>query len=389
MRLKTILSATFGLLTVLLFSQESFIVSESDSIDYLTPEEYAMMIDRDDRFLIRADILSAGFEWEFAKNFSILAQAGFEAYNSSDGRADEFSKVEMRFYFPTDKFSRSSLNGPYISFGGELFTTFPAPPILNTSLLYLNLGLQRRFLGNGLADFGLRLGYQNEVFDDWRDGEYRGESSRQSYVIETNATVGLGLTFSQHEDLDYELLCPVLKCYDTERFLFKINVANAFRLDFGNQTLLADFNPSIAVEQKLGDLPFSVQGKANVDFRVVFDGREDSRYYDLNRTRLRVEVEGRYYYNLKSRMRKGKTGNSLSANYFALGYFDQNTWTEYANSDDIRLDILDGIFAKTGIQRTFGERLYFDVYLGAGLFEDNQDRRNVRGVGAIECGFKF
>lgn len=368
-------------------AQTKSLVTQSDSVEYLTPEEYAMMLDRNDRFLIRADILSAGVEWEFANNLSILAQAGFEAYNQTDGSADEFSRVEMRFYFPTENFSRSSLNGPYVSVGGELFTTFPAPSILNTSLFYAKLGLQRRFLGNGLADFGFRFGYQNEVFDDWRDGEYRGKNSQQSYVFESTASIGLGLTFNKNQDLDYERLCPVLKCYSSEKFLLKFDLANALRIEFGNNFQEFVFTPSIAVEQKLGNLPFSLQTKAAVDLWVV-SGDEDYQAYNMGDfARLRAEFEGRYYYNLRARMRKGKTGNSLSGNYFALGYLSFNEWD--IDSENVPSFHHNGMFVKTGIQRTFGEKLYFDVYVGAGIFEDRRDRRETGVFGAVECGFKF
>ena len=100
--------------------------------------------------------------------------------------------------------------------------------------------------------------------------------------------------------------------------------------------------------------------------------------YYFTETCLQVEMEYRYYHNLKNRMSKGRTGNNFSANYilvspsFYLQYkryiledyywdFTQGLWVlEYNKPLVIRPVIRIGY----GIQRTFWRNLKFDINAG-------------------------
>lgn len=381
MRRKFIISSFFSLWSVLLYSQQSSIITEIDSVDYLTPQEYAMMLDRNDRFLIRADILSAGFEWEFINSFSVKVQGGFESLIAEK----PFVNVELRYYLPFKFIERSNLNGAYISAGAEYNSSFLLSYYqIYGSMIYTKAGLQRRFMGNGLADLGLRLGYQTENNSSYQE-VLPWLNSQESFVIESTASIGLGLTFNKNQPLDYDRLCPVLKCHKRERFLVKLNLANAIRLEFNDDVFRSRIEPSIAVEQKFGNLPFSAQLKVSLDQRI---GREREGSYQ-NSTFLNLGLEGRYYYNLNSRIKNGKSGNGLSANYFSIGYSDQNRWYP-KNEINYRFSGREFYYATTGIQRTFGDKLYFDFYVGAGYFRAGDFEANaIEYIGTVECGFKF
>ena len=365
-------------------------LSEKDSVKYLTPQEYAMMLHRNDRFLIRASLISAGVEWEFLKNFSILGQVGF----TEDLWEGEFIKAELRYYLPLKSFSKSNLNGPYVSLGTKKYSSSVLGLSddlgdLNAMALYANLGLQRRFLGNGLADFGLRFGYQNQEFTWNNAGNSSEHYEVSSFIFESKTSIGLGLSLNKKSELDYDRLCPVLKCYDTEKFLLKLNFADAINLEIDQNYTRFRSNPFVAVEQKLGNLPFSAQFKVMLDYQAI-DGRiEEISNSGYILSTIQYDLEARYYYNLNSRMRKGKTGNSLSANYFSFGYSKRNRREDY-RTREIRYFDYRGFYATTGLQRTFGKRLYFDLYLGAAYlntaFGDNMD---LEFLGGANVGIKF
>ena len=357
-------------------------LSKTDSVEYLTPQEYAMMLDRDDRFLFRVDLLSGGLEWGFVDKFSIVAEVGVEEW--------PYGRIELRRYFETEKIAQSAFSGMYISLGADAFNNngwWLAP---YSQYYYAKLGLQRRFLGNGLADFGIRAGYVNENIAEYDfigdDLEFETINERY-FLVETTTSIGLAFATKSKKKLDYDRLCPVLKCFDTERFLLKLNVANSFRLAVG-QSFDIFLQPSLAIEQKIGDAPFSVQAKLKL--RQAFSATNESSFYSTRyQNGFTVDVEGRYYYNLKNRMAKGKTGNSLSANYVSLVYSRRDQWTYTDGGNAPNVNNSNGVFIQTGVQRTFGERLYFDVYIGLGTTEWTRYRKSIEAPGAVECGWRF
>jgi hypothetical protein len=390
--LSAIILAALGLCPVAQ-AQEADTDFQSESVEYLTPQEYAMMLDRNDRFLIRASLISAGVEWEFIDNLSVLGQVGL----TEDFWEGQFAKAELRYYLPLKSFSKSSLNGPYISAGAKTYNPigsaigFDLNDLTRSSLYYANLGLQRRFLGNGLADFGLRFGYKEQT-DYFFSNGVRQEVNSTSFLLESKTSIGLGLTLNRGSELDYDRLCPVLKCYDTEKFLLKINFADAINLEIDQAYTRFRSNPSVAVEQKLGNLPFSAQFKVSLDYQAI-DGRvEEVSNHGYSFSNIQYDLEARYYYNLNSRMRKGKTGNSLSANYFSFGYTRIDRREDYRSRETRYFDYR-GFYATTGLQRTFGKRLYFDLYMGAAYLNSgegyNQFFNDFDFVGGANVGIKF
>jgi hypothetical protein len=355
-------------------------VLASDSVDYLTPEEYAIMLHEDKRLLFKVFPIYGGLEWEFIENFSIEALGGLNNQN------DLFASAEFRHYF-TKSSRRSSLNGAYIATGGSLTngsfsaTDYGFPSNENRGRLYLKLGLQRRFIGSGLADISLQFSSM-QIFTDNQELNLNSDQTIFGNLsITTPVRIGLGLGSKKSGNLDYEKLCPVLKCHSQERFLIKLDLANAFQFYISDLTLESSFALKASIEQKLGNAPFSLQANlgAFTLFSTYFRNIES---YQLKQSSIlfATGIEFRYYYNLNARIRKGKTGNSLSANYFGLEYQYSNSRIQWEvpridgrNTNGRSTNSNRKIHISTGVQRTFGERLYFDVSFGASIQPDFSD----------------
>jgi hypothetical protein len=370
-----------------LSAQEESLSFDKDSVEYLTPQEYAMMLDRNDRFLLRASLFSIGAEWGVIKNFTLLGQAGFDEQIWDN----EFALAEIRYYLPFNLVSRSSLNGIYVSTGVKLNNLSWADDsnqIFNARTFYTSIGIQRRFLGNGLADLSLRMGRQSFRDSGILNGEFVDRQLFSSYSIESKVALGLGIALKNNRDLDYDKLCPVVKCHEKEKFLLKVNAAGVLRLQFEEFYTRLHAIPSVAVEQKFGNLPFSAQFKTTLDYMGWF-AKENESGGDAEYSEIKLDLEARYYYNLNSRIRNGRTGNSLSANYFALGLTDRSL--RQKDSRRTRYFDYQGFYATTGIQRTYGKRLYFDLYIGVaslGLFDDSQ-YSEVEFMSGANVGVKF
>ncbi len=114
----------------------------------------------------------------------------------------------------------------------------------------------------------------------------------------------------------------------------------------------------VAYEQKVS-VPFSLQG----EFQQTMNG------WSSNSLGLNFNV--RYYYAQKSRIRKGKSANNLSANYFALQ--NASIWfSKYQTvftSQGIEYQQVDPVYANIpsllyGYQRRLGRFGYIDINIG-------------------------
>jgi hypothetical protein len=180
--------------------------------------------------------------------------------------------------------------------------------------------------------------------------------------------VDASLAFTRDKQkLDFDRLCPVLRCHAADKFLLKTNLVDIINLSYLQKTLTGSFTPNISVEIKLGTSPFSINSKLSCGF--IYSKPKNYEIYTFN-IAPRVQVEGRWYYNLNQRILRGKSGNGLSANYIALGGIYNGifrTIKEYGTGDKYKGNtIFSGIILSTGIQRLISEHLYFDVNVGFG-----------------------
>jgi hypothetical protein len=189
-----------------------------------------------------------------------------------------------------------------------------------------------------------------------------------SFTINTDMSIGLAFTKDNYV-LDRDQLCTIIKCYESSSFVLKSNLYNIISVSIDDQNRRVDFSPNITAEKKLGKSPFSLQAGLAVNYTYEYGALSFSSFsYDLfkegSEFNFKGVAEARWYYNLRDRMRKGKTGNGLAANYFGLGAeFDF-----YETIGD--LDIFGAnsryFYINTGVQRFFADHFYFDYAISFG-----------------------
>jgi hypothetical protein len=344
---------------------------EQDSIaKYLTPMEYAFMMHEQTRFMLRLPAIGLGAEVELLPYITLMAESTWNA-----GRLDFYS--ELRWHYGSHRMKVRNMSGNYIA-TGIFYNGFW------DERFYARWGMQRRFLSNGFIDLGLLVGYSKgnnpERINAFTDQGY--------FSFETAASLGLGFVFNKSQGIDRDRVCTVVKCYEVERFLLKINMNDLARIWYApsQSQFIASFSPSIALEQKLFNSAFSINihSAINIGASNSFDNLGNQGQNDFLINRFELIGEGRWYYNMKRRMLNGKGGNGLSANYLAVGARQQ--FFEYLENSR---DFQPGYIITTGVQRTIGNRFYFDVQ--GGIAEDVLDREDgpVEFILDIRAGIKF
>ena len=335
--------------------------AKGDSIiQYLTPLEYAFMMHEETKFMLRVPVVGVGAEVEVLPYFTLLGQFYFRDNRMFHDYAYTLH-AEMRYFYGSKKKGVRNMSGNYFAIGYE------NPTLLiefqKSGFYYGRWGIQRRFLGYGLIDMGINAGFSSGK-------EYSPDKGtthvRNGLFIQSTAQVGLGFVFGKQKTLDRDKLCPVLKCYESETFLLKIKTNSLVSLHaekdkYNNERHEIHIEPKIAIEQKVLDLPISIGGDLGLNYTWWDLGQHTGS--NITDTGFLIgRIQTRFYYNLKNRIRKGKTGNSLSANYLSAGIY-QSAWLSSNSSVDYDY----GYTLTTGIQRTFSEHFYFDVELGVQL----------------------
>lgn len=143
-----------------------------------------------------------------------------------------------------------------------------------------------------------------------------------------------------------------------EKSMFKVGLSQlAFGFGGGANT---DFSVGhvIAFERKVG-----------VPFSLLVQYRNDISTWTP--TMLGLDAGVRYYYALPTRIKRGKSANNFSANYFSLQY--NNTWSigDYSEGvTPVRYDFTTfysrDISLLYGLQRRLGKYGYVDINIGYG-----------------------
>ena len=386
-------------------------IQEDSMVQYLTPLEYAFMMHEETPWMIKANLVlfnsfdvfnsSIIYEHHVDKGFSLSGGIGFKMKNANAyNKIQLYGLLESRWYYNMLKRvkagkAKMNLSGNYIAIGTEYklefseydFSLDPNDVTRNVyssiMSIYTKWGLQRRFLKDGYVDFGVNTG-----IDFYLDGE-----RTPRYLISTYINAGFVIANDKETIiLNKDKLCSVLRCYASDRFLLKANLIGVFSVGIVNEELSYSFNPQIAAEFKIGTSPFSL----NAEVRI--NSRYGNYLYSNNNSYFGIYsgLEGRWYYNLKKRMLKGKTGNGLSANYIATGI--SNNFRKYKyDYDDDQFDYNTqgnelGIHLVTGIQRIYAKHVYFDVNLGLTLYQYSENKSFdpfISGTGLIAIGYRF
>ena len=342
-------------------------------IEYLTPLEYAFMMHEETKFMLRVPVIGVGAEVEVLPYFTLMGQAqlappGYLNFNVLGLTA------EARWYYGSKKIGVKNMSGNYLALGYQFETQVTSNDDLNVNNFYARWGAQRRFLGSGLIDLGVNAG---------RKTYFSSGRSMNLLFLQTTGVIGFGLVFNDEKPLQQDRLCPVIKCFERETFLLKINTLNLLRIQYSDKSKALFLYPEIGVEQKLVDSPFSIG--ASLKFNFTFS---ESQYNDLHLTTSYFDWEGRlharYYYNLKNRILKGKSGNGFSANYISGGILQQysDRTSEVFDRDLLMYSLT------TGLQRTFGKHFYFDMEFG-GLLNIKKNSFGLEFYGAAQLGIRF
>ncbi len=220
----------------------------------------------------------------------------------------------------------------------------------NYLTFYAKWGIQRRLLKHGIADIGLKTGFitgTNKAYD-------------LSFYFNTYVDMGLALTKDRYK-LNREKLCPVLKCYESQKYQLKSDLSSLFYVLAFQENKFIGISPSLAFEYKLGKSPFSINTELGTTFRYEPYAYSDTEIFYSNTWQSKLEVESRWYYNLHRRIIKGKSGNGLSASYIALGgsyNYEKNKFYQQQTY------FYPKVYAVAGWQRLISKHLYYDIQLG-------------------------
>jgi hypothetical protein len=337
--------------------------------------DYAFMMDEEPRFMLRVPFIGVGAELEILPYFTLMAQAGQILTRIEQTQHIEY-RAELRWYSGSRKKGYRNMSGNYFGAGwNKVVLGYPWNDnsySSNFTDIYARWGMQRRAFGSGLIDLGMQGGFRFGDEKQLNSGEVVSNKYR-SIVLSTNSIIGFGFVFNSEKNIDWKRICPITKCNEIEQFMVKANIANLFQYEYrmsGSGSHIIDFNPKIAVEYKLFKSSWSVN--AGIDFIGKFTFSEEEK--PGISSEYASSIESRWYYNLRSRMLSGKTGNGFSANYLSGGVRNFNNQSLLP-------------FITTGIQRTLGNHLYFDGKIGFAM-EDNNNY-NPYLMGDLQVGFRF
>ncbi len=345
---------------------------------YLTPLEYAFMMHEETSWLVKANVgaggrlgwltsLNGAIEKRIAPSFTLDLHVEFGQYEILEGGGfvnGIQSSLETRWYYRLNKRVKNNklarnMSDNYLSLGMAYTHIFENSGYYSFETgekesyllsLYAKWGLQRRFMKNGHADMGIKAGV----------GFTLKENNSSFLMFSTFVNLGLAFTKDRYT-LDREKLCPVLKCYDGDNFIIKSNLSSLFSISLFKYDKTIFIEPHIAFERKIGSTAFSI----NTELLSFFHDRNrysipNQKNYHSRTWGSTLLFEGRWYYNLKHRIRVGKTGNGLSASYIAMG--GSYGYSEQKNG---RPKFTSSLHFAVGWQRLFSKHMYFDIQIAS------------------------
>jgi len=221
----------------------------------------------------------------------------------------------------------------------------------------LNIGWQRRFGQHGFIHFQLGTGVQRNPQDIIELG-----TPNNSYKITplpkwrmiSNYRVGLGLAIGSKGDKTIRQ--NIWTYHQADRDIWKIDL---FGLLLGLENTA--FNSRINIGYERGSRNASFSMTTN----IVYLG--SSNRWD---NELSLQIAPRYYYNLKKRIRQGKTANNLSADYFSF----RNQWNFNITGEDgyHYFENKYDLSFLWGMQRRVFENMFINYELGYDFPSANQ-----------------
>ncbi|MBR9832327.1 hypothetical protein GYB57_09280 [bacterium] len=337
---------------------------DSNSTQYLTPMEYAFMFHEDTPWMLKAAINSRhSFYLAFEKRIKGVFTANISLeYTDNIGIANLHpinyylgARLAARYYYKMKQRNKNkntpfSLSGNYFSLGYDLFNLTRTNQNTSNHNIFIKWGMQRRYLKNGFIDFGLKAS--------------RNIGDKNSNIFNISTETSIGVAFAKDQSsLNFDRLCPVIQCHESERSIFKFNLSNILSSTIYNHSASFFINPNLTHELKLGASPFSINNTIDISLNLIGLNKTSFGY-------INYRFEERYYFNLKNRILKGKAGNGLSAEYLSLGFNNYYSSNSYLSA--IKIEKENGmdnfIFLHPqltiGTQRFVGKHFYYDMSIG-------------------------
>lgn len=356
-------------------------------IKYLTPLEYAFMMHEETPWMIKVNLLGnrsmyggpggkVSFERRIAPNFTINLGIDYSPYlipaESIFGYYFFYAQginsfLESRWYYRLGKQKKNKIfakhmSDNYLSFGMSythikysfsLEENYYENSYVST---YVKWGMQRRFLNHGHADIGIKAGI----------GFFTHKNRSSFFHLTTFADIGIAFTKDKYK-LDHEKLCPILRCYKADKFIFKSNLNNLLSVSLFKYAKRIIIVPHIAFEYKIGKSSFSINTELRsfIKYDHIYDQLlGDGGWSESLEIITDILIEGRWYYNLHRRMLKGKSGNGLSANYISIGgRYVHQFLKNYASNGNYTTSAYK-YHITTGFQRLFSKHMYLDMNIG-------------------------
>jgi hypothetical protein len=221
------------------------------------------------------------------------------------------TRLEPRWYYGMRRHIREGLQADNLSgnyLGLELSSAFSRDLTEYQFGMALNYGIQRRLFGWGYFDLGYGLGIVRSP---------RSVFSRGGNVLFTRPRVRLGLVRTQpRPGAAPDEYCEALRCFREERSMWKADLLNLFDLYADSRSQTLAIRPYVAYERKIGVSPFSVNTE-------LFGQSDWGRYafgetYQYRSASVGLQLQPRWYFNLKRRIALGRSGNNLSGMYLGV-----------------------------------------------------------------------
>lgn len=348
--------------------------------------------------------IKTGISFTYTSNLSLssiiheikhpkLEVQGTQRFNELSNIFMVRNAIESRWYFNKRKklqkgVSGNNLSGYYLGIKGEMdnwrklggyegtingvYLDQRDPIIGRNFNALITGGLQQQFGKNGYININLGAGrsWQSKdigVLSYNEEGQLNPFEKRKNWFIDYRVSYGWAFGGkSSYAPKD----CSILQFFEEEKRLFKVDLFNTLQrisnVGIGG-TLYTEY------EQKLGKSSFSLSLTSELNYHIDFQ-------YSSIFLEFALGSELRYYYNLKKRIRKGKTGNNLSANYFGVSI--KKELGEYGEL----------VYSPMwGMQRKLFKNLYTDIKIGYNnIHEDILDGLDSgEFTGTLKIGFAF
>ncbi|MEL6864445.1 MAG: hypothetical protein AAFP19_08505 [Bacteroidota bacterium] len=158
------------------------------------------------------------------------------------------------------------------------------------------------------------------------------------------------------------------------RQLFKLNIVDLLPVSFrindrkSNQLFFAPrLGLGFIFERKIGQA-WSINGSVSPLVSTTFNINSTVSAQSIRSTvfTLGLEIEPRWYYDMRKRIISGKSANNLSGNYIGLGLLSRWDARSYSFSSNTEVIQEYNILLKYGLQRRIFGKGYIDVNFGIG-----------------------